>query len=173
MIGLGFGHESHLQHGFFDSTLNEYVMISLENASTYLGHSFFYTSYDGENYISKTIKLLNYSIEKEYLDTYSFVTAVHYNHFVNGLLGMPAGIDGLYNIFELNSNMKYDVNSKQEDIELYGLATYNEWSDYITYDEFVAFNGQYVNVAMGKGMITRDEIVEIIVKFLHPEIEVE
>ena len=161
------------EHGFFDSTLNEYVMISLENASTYLGHSFFYTSYDGENYISKTIKLLNYSIEKEYLDTYSFVTAVHYNHFVNGLLGMPAGIDGLYNIFELNSNMQYDVNSKQEDIELYGLAAYDEWSDYITYDEFIAFNGQYVNVAMGKGMITRDEIVEIIVKFLHPEIEVE
>ena len=69
--------------------------------------------------------------------------------------------------------MQYDVNSKQEDIELYGLAAYDEWSDYITYDEFVAFNGQYVNVAMGKGMITRDEIVEIIVKFLHPEIEVE
>lgn len=157
------------EHGFFDSTLNEYVMISLENASTYLGHSFFHTTYDGKEYVGKTIKLLSYSIEEEYLDTYSFVTAIHYNHFVNGLLGMAAGIDGLYNIFTLDANMKYDAEAMQRDIELYGLATYEEWSDYITYEEFIAFNGQYVNVSIGKGMTTREQIIKIVTKFLHPE----
>lgn len=160
------------EHGFFDNNLNQYVMINLENASDYIGHSFFYAYYDGEEYVSKTLKLLDYVIEEEYLNTYSFVTAIHYNHFVNGLLGMAAGIDGLYNIFELDANMKYDTNSKQNDIETYGLATYDDWSDYLTYEEFVAFNGCYVDVAMGKGMITREEIISIITRFLHPELKV-
>ena len=69
----------------------------------------------------------------------------------------------------MDANMKYDAEAMQRDIELYGLATYEEWSDYITYEEFIAFNGQYVNVSIGKGMTTREQIIKIVTKFLHPE----
>ena len=157
------------EHGFFDNTLNKYVMISLANAAEYVGHSFYYTCFDGDEYISKSVELIDYSIEVEYLDTYSFVTALHYNHIVNGLLGMPAGIDGLYNIFELDANMKYAEEAMQHDIELYGLSSYEEWSEYVTYDEFIIFNGQYLSVAIGKGMITKEGVVKIILRYLHPE----
>ena len=159
------------EHGFFDNTLNKYVMINEYNVKDYIGHSFFNTTYNGRCYENKKLKLLSYKYEEEYLNTYSFVTAIHYNHFVNGFLGMATGIDGLYNFFDYDENMKYDEISKKRDIELYGLATYEEWSDYLSYEEFVMFNGQYVNVSIGKGMVTREQLIEYILKFIHPELK--
>ena len=154
------------EHGFFDCNLNKYVMISLDNAGDFVGHEFYYLDGNETDYVADRLVLESYSIEKEYLDTYSFVTAVNYNHFVNGMLGLAAGIDGIYNIFEVDENMAYVQDLKDADIEKYGLYTYDDWSEYLTYEEFVAYNVKYMKVAVGKGMITEEGLKELIFKYL-------
>ena len=52
------------------------------------------------------------------------------------------------------------------DIEQYGLFSYDEWSDYATAEQFAAFNGAYLKVAIGKGLVTVNEIMGYIEKFL-------
>ena len=48
------------------------------------------------------------------------------------------------------------------DIEKYGLFTYEEWKDYVSYEEFVALNGQYFKILLGKGYLTVDDIFTLI-----------
>lgn len=153
------------EHGLFDSDLNEYVMINENNIDSYVGHTFFYSEYNGETFLGRKLKLLNYQIEEEYTAAFSFTTAVHYNHFVDGMLCMPAGIDGIYNIFTLDSEMKYDTELMLADIEKYGLTPYEEWAEYLSYEEFVMFNGQYVSIIVGKGKITVEEIIDMLVLY--------
>ena len=67
---------------------------------------------------------------------------------------MPGGIDGLFNIFEVDvSTMKYDAETMAEDIKKHGLYTY---------EEFNTLNGQYLKVAVGKGIITIEQISKLI-----------
>ena len=64
---------------------------------------------------------------------------MYINHYANGLLCVSDGIDGLFNYFEYDSEMKYDETQMQADIEKYGLYTYEEWADVFSYEEFIAF----------------------------------
>lgn len=50
----------------------------------------------------------------------------------------------------------------QADIEKYGLYTYEEFADYVTYEQFVAFNGPYLKVLVGRGIVTFEEILQLI-----------
>ena len=50
------------------------------------------------------------------------------------------------------------------DIEKYGLFTYEEFAEIYPINEeiFEAFNGQYLKISVGKGLITMEEIGELI-----------
>ena len=61
----------------------------------------------------------------------------------------------------------YDQEKMQADIEKYGLYTYEDFAEYVTYEQFVAFNGAYLKVAVGKGLITWEEILELIRAFVN------
>ena len=50
----------------------------------------------------------------------------------------------------------------QTDIETYGLYRYDEWSDYVTYEEFIALNGQYFKILVGKGILQEEDIIGLI-----------
>ena len=50
----------------------------------------------------------------------------------------------------------------QADIERYGLYTYEDWSDYLTPEQFEMFNGAYFRVLVGKGVFTEEDIYRII-----------
>ena len=43
---------------------------------------------------------------------------------------------------------------------------YEDWSDYITYEQFLAYNVQYLKVSVGKGLITEEGIIALIDRFL-------
>ena len=58
--------------------------------------------------------------------------------------------------------MKYDEEKMQADIEKYGLYTYEEFAEYVTYEQFIAFNGPYLKVLVGRGIVTFDEILNLI-----------
>ena len=55
----------------------------------------------------------------------------------------------------------------QADIAQYGLYTYEEFAQLFPVSEevFEAFNGQYLKVAMGKGLIDADRLEELIGRY--------
>lgn len=153
------------EHGLFDLTTGGYVMINAENVSEYVGHTFAgMAGADGETL--GALKLVGYEFGEAGSEAYSVVTAKDLNHFANGMLVFADGIDGLYNIFEYGEGMKYDEEAMAADIERYGLYTYEDWSDYITYEQFLAYNVQYLKVSVGKGLITEEGLIALIDRFL-------
>ena len=156
------------EHGFWDYTLNEYVYLD-NDAAQYIGHWFNKLSTDENgNRVSVDVQLVSVVIQNEYTTAWSPVTYGHYCYYVNGMLSMPGGISGMFNIFEVDAEtMKYDEEQKQADIEEYGLFTYEEFAETypISEEAFEAFNGQYLKVAMGKGLISADDLQSLIERY--------
>ena len=139
------------EHGFFNKTLNKYVYITKDNASEFIGHTFY--TIDGD------VILEEQETKSEFVPVYSPVTAYHLNYFTNGLLSMPGGITGLFNMFEYEPDtLKYNEEAKQKDIEKYGLFAYEDFKDYCSYEFYSAFPAPYLKVSIGKGLVTFDRI---------------
>ncbi len=150
------------EHGYFDLTLNKYVYITEDNYADFIGHEFAILA--GDSYESVT--LTNAYVAKEYTGCYSLVTVYHLNYFVDGLFSMPGGITGLFNMFEYGEGLVYDQAKMQADIEEYGLYTYEDFAEYLPYEVYAAFPAPQLKVAVGKGMVTFDEILGYIEKYL-------
>ena len=73
----------------------------------------------------------------------------------------------MFNYFTIGEGMVYDAELMQKDIEQYGLYTYEDFADYLTYEQFVAFNVQYFKIAVGKGHYTYEGILELINEYLN------
>lgn len=167
VIQLSFSDETTVdvisEHGFFDVDLNQYVYLD-ENAANYIGHRFLKQGANG----MMQVTLENVTIVQESTMAYSPVTYGHLCYFVNGMLSIPGGIDGLFNIFEVDGEtMMYDAEAMSEDIEKYGLYTYDELNALVPIPEVVfnGVNGQYLKIAVGKGLITIGEIGELVEKY--------
>ena len=61
-----------------------------------------------------------------------------------------------------NQDAIIDDVAMQKDIETYGLYTYEEFEEYITYDVYQALSLSTLKVAVGKGMLTKDEMIVVI-----------
>ena len=152
------------EHAFFDMTIGEYVFMR-NDASQYIGH---YFNKQGINGTYTTVQLINVTVYKETTTAWSPVTYGHLCYYVNGMLSMPGGTEGLINIFDVDTSlMQYDEEQKEEDILTYGLYTYEEFNAIIPLPELVfnAFNGQYLKVSIGKGLITLDEIEVLLERY--------
>ena len=144
------------EHGFWDYDLNEYIYLD-DDAVQYIGHWFNKQGTDGNgNFMSQRVQLTGVTVRNEYTASYSPVTYGHLCYYVNGMLSMPGGIEGMFNIFEADAEtMRYDEEKMQAEIEKYGLFTYEEFAELVpvTQEVFEAFNGEYLKVAIGKGLI--------------------
>ena len=149
-------------HTFVDASTNKYVEITANNVEEYLNHKFYNIGSDNK---LDTTTLVAYEITTEYTGCYSIFTAVHYNHFVDGMLAFTDDFIGIVNIFEMTDGLKYDEELKEKDINKYGLYTYDEWAKYLSYEEFVGFNVAELKVAVGKGLITKEEIIGYILHY--------
>lgn len=152
------------EHAFWDYDLNEYVYLRAD-ASKYIGH-WFNKQITNENggFGTAKVQLINVEVKEEYVATYSPVTAIHLCYYVNGMLSIPGGIGGLFNIFEVDSEtMTIDYEAFEQDIQTYGLFTYEEFAEVLPVSEemFEAFNGQYLKVAIGKGLIDIDTLIRL------------
>lgn len=157
------------EHVLFDSTLNEYVVINKNNVNDYIGHKFYTTEFVNGNYITECITLDSYEIYRDNVKIYCPVTAFHMNCFANDLLimpSMPNSVNGLFNIFELDDDMKYNTELKEADIAKYGIFSYEEFNEFIgyqiSYEAYLASPAIYLKVSLGKGLITQEEIIMII-----------
>ena len=154
------------EHGFFDTTLNKYVYIREDNMNEFIGHKFYQGNYDGTIYTSNEVTLVDAYVTEELTTVYSPVTVYHLNYFTEDMLSMPAGIPGLFNIFEYGDNLTFDKEQMEADIDKYGLYTYDDFKDYISYEVYSMFPAPYLKVAVGKGLTTYEEIIEMIYLYL-------
>ena len=149
-------------HCLFDVDENRYVELDTTSIGLFVGHHFYRLKSDGTKSI---VKLTSYSIKRTIEAAYSILTAKDINCFANGLLNVSDNIQGLYNYFDLDENMKIDKAKKESDINKYGLSKYEEWSDYCLKEEFEAFNGQYLNVSIGKGLTTKERLQKMMLMY--------
>ena len=145
-------------HGFFDVATNKYVIINESNAADYVGHEFI--KLDADAYTTTT--LVGYSVSNQYTESWSVLTAEHYNCIIEGMWSLtPAEVDNSPEWlmpYEIGEGMKYNEEKMQADIEKYGLYTYEDFADYCTYEQFIAFGFENFKVSVAKGYITWAEI---------------
>ena len=154
------------EHGFFDLDLGEYVYIDAANYADYIGHRFV-TEGSIKSNDWNVVTLKDVVLEKEVTTAWSPVTFEHLCYYTNGVLSMPGGISGLFNIFEVDTDlMRYDAAQMEKDIETYGLFTIEDFGGMITQDAFDAFNGAYLMVAMGKGLLTWEDIAYMAERYI-------
>lgn len=146
------------EHGFFDLDLGQYVYLD-ENAAQYIGHRFI--RQDGS-----VVTLENVTITTEYTACFSPITYGDLCYYADGMLSVPAGITGLINIFDVDvQSMRYDGDKMQADIARYGLMTPDEFELVVPDIMFDAFNGQYIGVALGKGLISLEDITYLVTRY--------
>ena len=157
------------EHVFFDVTENKYVALD-KNAEKYLNHEFLKVSeeYDG----LEKVKLVK--IKKQFKNTasYEVVSDEHMTCFTNNLLSACAHYDKMLNIFEIDSlTLTYSDEKIQEDIKQYGLYTYKDFEGLISREAFDAGSTPYLKIAVGKGILTWDEILDWVDLYYENEIE--
>ena len=151
------------EHGFWDYDLNKYVYLD-QNAAQYIGHTF--AKQNGD--VLEKVQLVDVVIETEVTTAWSPVTAEYLCYFVNGMLSMPGGVGGLFNIFDVDpETMTYDQEAMQRDIQTYGLYTYEELNAIcpLSEDMFNAAGGAYLKISIGKGNLTEAELIAMITRY--------
>lgn len=81
---------------------------------------------------------------------------------------MTGEIEGIVNTFEIcPDTMKIDQNAYLADIAEYGLFTYEEFAQLINVPEemFDAFQAKYLKVSIGKGHITLEDTLALIMQY--------
>lgn len=151
-------------HQFLDTDLNKYVSIDANTVSEYVGHSFAKQADNGYT----TVTLESYEVSEEYIGAYGIISGLHYNILVEGMFSADFMYEDydLFNYFEIGDDLKFDEVKMQSDIEKYGLYTYEDFADYLTYEQFVGFNVQYFKIAVGKGLYTYEGILDLIEEYL-------
>ena len=154
------------EHAFWDYNLSQWVFLR-DDAARYIGHWFNKQGVDSnKNLVNQKVQLVKVEITKEITKAWSPVTYSHLCYYTNGLLSMPGATEGFINIFEIDPDtMKVDEAKMAADIEKYGLFTYDDFAEYIPEEVFYAFNGQYLKVAMGKGILTWDDIFALVERY--------
>lgn len=154
------------EHAFWNIDLNEYVFLR-NDAAKYIGHRFNKQILDENGDMSWTaVELIDVKVYNEVTTSWSPVTYSHLCYYVNGMLTMPGATEGLINIFEVDADtMKINEAAYQADLEKYGLLTYEEVAHIMPEAVFDAFNGQYLKISIGKGLITWDEILSLLDRY--------
>ena len=146
------------EHGVFDYDLNKFVYITASNVKDYVGHRFVKQNLKGGY---KTVVMTDGFVKREYEEAWSISSEVTSNAFASGLLTVAPPED-FYNWIEMNGKLQYDVNKFNKDVEKYGLYSYDVFKDYVTYDQFLAWNGAYLKIPVEKGYFDFEYILELI-----------
>lgn len=147
------------EHGLFDKDLNKYVYIDEENANDFIGHSFVSSTYHNGKIFSGIVTLDRVEYTNEYIKIFNPASVWHINLIADNMLTLSAG---MVNLFEYDENMKYDETLMAQDIEKYGLYTYDDFKDYVSIEVFNAFPFKYYKVAIEKGLYTYEQVLGLI-----------
>ncbi len=155
------------EHAFLDATTNAYVYFNNGNISEYIGDSFVKQNIDGNN---EEVTLVNYTITTENVGVYSIVTAYNANFMAENMISLTSGEgfskNGLFRIFDLGEDLKYDEEKMRAEIEQYGLYTYDDFKDYLTLEQYYMLNAPYYKVLVEKGLVTFDDLIYMIQSYV-------
>lgn len=161
ILSLKFSNNTELniiaKHGLFNATLNKYVDISIENIEDYIGHEFIVL----DNLSLTKTKLISYECKFESTRAWGITTDKTITCFANGILQANPFNTGVLNAFEIDSDTFKYINV-QEDIDTYGLFTYDDFKEYMTPYEFEALKFKYFKISLAKGHITYEEVLFIL-----------
>lgn len=150
------------EHGVFNYTLNKYTYIDENNYKDYIGHQF--VKYVDDGYVLITLQDVEITYEK--MVVYSITSQNNYNVIAESMLTI-APPDKFYNWIEMSGKMQYDVDKFNKEIEMYGLYTYDDFKDYVTYEQFIDWGGPYLKIAVEKGYFDFDYIITMIKAYLY------
>lgn len=150
------------EHGFFNFDTNKYEYIDEFNYREFIGDRFAVIS--GDKLTSAVLKDAYIKVENTKLC--SPVSYFHLNIIAEGMLSMPGGIAGLFNMFEYNGDLSYNATQKAADIEKYGLFTFEDFNGQIPQEVFNALPVPYVKVSLGKGLLTEEDIEILIERYV-------
>ncbi len=145
-------------HGVFDYDLNKFVYITVDNMDEYVGHRFVQYNANGDYNI---VTLTEAYKTEELTSAWSVSSAETSNAFASGLLTVAPPED-FYNWIEMDGKLTYDAEQFAKDVETYGLYTYEDFKDYVTYEQFIDWNGAYLKIPVEKGLLTFEYILELI-----------
>ena len=151
------------EHGYFDLDLMKYVYFTEDNYTEFIGHRFAKAT---ENGGIRPVVLVNAFMSMEHTGCYSFPSMYHLNFIADDLLSMPGGITGMFNIFDYDVTLKYDEEAMAADIETYGLLDYSFFADWMTYEEYSMYPAPYLGVALGKGVMTPEQLEYLIGRYV-------
>lgn len=140
---------------FFDYDSKEYFLIDNKNYLSSIGRNIAIISNDGLSYST----IIDIIVTTTTTTTFEIITANNYNFIGNGILTVEPFIFN-FNFFTVNENNTYDSEEVINDVNTYGLFAYEEFQEYMTLDEFNAFNGQYFKIAIAKGLTSLERIFE-------------
>ncbi|MBR2385498.1 MAG: hypothetical protein IKA99_07840 [Clostridia bacterium] len=149
------------EHGYFDLDLMRYVFIREDNMHEFIGHRFVTTTFNGTEVIQGETTLVRAYVTEEVVKVYGPITEYHFNLVTDEMLSMPSfnfDATGMVNIFEYDADLKYNAEMMQADIETYGLFTYEEFAEYMSYEDYCKAPIAYFKVAIGKGNLTWEQI---------------
>lgn len=152
-------------HGFWDINLGKFIFLNTENAKDYIGHEFVKEYVDASGVRkTKTVVLTSAEVKREYTNTFSPMSDKFLCIFVDGMLSVSAETQGLVNYFDvMPGTLKYDQSKMQQDILKYGLLDYETYfKDLVSKEIYESVNAQYLAIAMAKGLITKQQIIDLI-----------
>lgn len=156
------------EHGYFDLDLMRYVFIREDNMHEFIGHRFVTSMFNGTEVVQSETTLVKAYITEEVVKVYGPITEYHFNLVTDDMLSMPSfnfEATGMVNIFEYDADLSYNEEKMQADIEKYGVFTYEEFSEYMSYEDYCKAPIQYFKVAIGKGNLTWEQI-ELTLQYL-------
>jgi len=139
------------EHDLFEQESCRYVTIAAEDAEQFIGKHF-YSVAEGTY-----VELVGVVHETEAVEYFELYTRNNFNIVANGMLNVADDVDYLLNIYEFDENLQVDVGVLARDVQKYGLLEYNSKYGF-SEEEYRAWNMAYVKIAVGKGLITTEEL---------------
>ncbi len=147
------------EHGIFDLDLNKYVNIDHLNYEQFIGHNF--VAVDAYGNIS-TKKLVDVVTVEDGGYKYDIVTNGTLNYVAEDTLSVTHVLVDVINSFDFGTNLMYDAEKMQADIEKYGLYDFSEWEEYCDISVFEEYNIPVMKVGISKGLYTKEYIIGLI-----------
>lgn len=154
------------EHALFDATLAKYVYLSPSNAEAYVGHEFLNFANNNGDFLVGKVTLVDVEVAMKSVKVYSPISELHLNVIANDMITATTSLFNLnemINAYAYDGNGKYIAEERISDIQRYGEYSYEEFSEFFSENEYNASPLRYLKVAVGKGLITREDIEALIV----------
>ena len=149
-------------HAFFDADENKFVLIDAENAEEFIGHKFV----KNEDSETKTVELVECKVYEDHTASYTLVSAGHYNFLTEGIFSLTNAFHQMQEGLVVGDDLRYDEAILKADIATYGVYTYEDYANYITEEQFMAFGGPHLKISVGKGYTTYEYTIDLIKEYL-------